>query len=255
MTNLTRSTTTDNRSTRATTANTTNLTRSTGDVSHDAIEDRNLTDPNKPGPETQTTATCSQDSDVTLTQQKQDITQSATQKRVLSLKATKHRSKTPTSQVMELPAWAEDVTDMNTFVSAVTKLTQTINKAVNDGKSVTVNNKKVIAAAAQEIMRATQVLAKTSTDAPSSSSSATPLIDPAHGCGFDKESLMAAIREGIREELKTLPTSSPSPPLFTKNFAAAVAARPKCPSRTLLAIIIKSTETGENQPTVYDKWK
>ncbi|XP_060801139.1 uncharacterized protein LOC132901923 [Amyelois transitella] len=159
------------------------------------------------------------------------------------------------NMVIELPAHSEEVKGIDSFMTVITKLTYTINKAVNEGKSVTASNKRLISTAAQEIQRAAQALARVNEAEPK-----TAPPPPASEILPDQSSIVSVIRESIREELKAmLPAPAPSPPALTKSFAAAVAApspkRIPPPSRTLPSIIVKAKEANDKQTVVYDEWR
>ncbi|XP_023952737.2 uncharacterized protein LOC112056527 [Bicyclus anynana] len=169
----------------------------------------------------------------------------------VSPKGKKKKTKATIPLFIELPAHSEDVKDIDSFVAVVNSLTHAISQAVNEGKSVTANNKKVVTAAAAEIQKATAALVRLNSEAPLPSSVESGAVP------FDKDSLVTVIRQSIREELKSLPTAAPSLPPLTKSFAAAVAATPpkRQAARTLPSIIIKADETSDHQPVVYDEWR
>lgn len=155
---------------------------------------------------------------------------------------------------LELSGHADEVRDFASFKSLIEKLTHSLSESV---KSQTVNsaNKRLIKKTADEILKATQVLETKMEfsdcfEVPSSAQPNDAIPKPL------EEGILAAIRQGIREEINNIPAPLPRAP--SRTYAdTARAPQPKVlvPQRSLPSIIIKSTETGPDQPNVLDQWK
>ncbi|CAG4985428.1 unnamed protein product [Parnassius apollo] len=96
-----------------------------------------------------------------------------------------------------LPATAEEVRDFDTFTSVINKLTSCVSSAINEGKSVTAVNKRLISLAMEEIRRAARTLNSVNTIASPSASA----------LGEIKEEIVACVREemtGLRKLVNTV---------------------------------------------------
>ncbi|XP_064292928.1 uncharacterized protein LOC135309979 [Plodia interpunctella] len=118
---------------------------------------------------------------------------------------------------------------------------------ITEGKSVTSANKKRI----QELAKGIISTAEKTRDQP------PPKLPKAVS-----ETIIMTIRESIREELKEqrlapTPAPPPAPAPLNRSFSSATSAPlpRRRPVRTLPAIIVKSKETGDHQPVVYDEWR
>ncbi|CAG5036674.1 unnamed protein product [Parnassius apollo] len=96
-----------------------------------------------------------------------------------------------------LPATAEEVRDFDTFTSVINKLTSCVSSAINEGKSVTAVNKRLISLAMEEIRRAARTL-----------NSVNTITSPsASALGEIKEEIVACVREemtGLRKLVNTM---------------------------------------------------
>ncbi|CAG4930265.1 unnamed protein product [Parnassius apollo] len=96
-----------------------------------------------------------------------------------------------------LPATAEEVRDFDTFTFVINKLTSCVSSAINEGKSVTAVNKRLISLAMEEIRRAARTLNSVNTIASPSASA----------LGEIKEEIVACVREemtGLRKLVNTV---------------------------------------------------
>ncbi|CAK1588834.1 unnamed protein product [Parnassius mnemosyne] len=112
-------------------------------------------------------------------------------------------------EVPPLPASAEEVKDSDTLVQVLNKLTSCITTAVNEGKSVTAANKRLISLAAEEIRRAGRVFTHLVPASSTSSSASNSEL---------KEEILACVREEIAGVKKLVTANRP-----TYAQAAAVA--------------------------------
>lgn len=156
---------------------------------------------------------------------------------------------------LELAGQAEEVQDFASFKILIDKLTHSLSESVKP-QSVTGANKRLIKKTADEIIRATQIL---ETKLEFSDCMETPTITHSNSVAITgplEEGILTAIRQGIREELKTITAPLPRP--MTRTYAETAKAPPprvSVPPRSPPSIIIKSSDNGPNQINVLDQWK
>ncbi|XP_049886399.1 uncharacterized protein LOC126380856 [Pectinophora gossypiella] len=108
------------------------------------------------------------------------------------------------------------IQDVDSYLATLENLTARIIKAVNEGKSVTATNKRLITKTAEDIRGATRILptlirASTKTSAAGGNPITPELMTPTARDDFKKE-IAACVREEVRKITKTLTKSQPSSP-------------------------------------------
>ncbi|CAG4990048.1 unnamed protein product [Parnassius apollo] len=134
-----------------------------------------------------------------------------------------------------LPASAANVKDIDSYIDTVNKLSNCISNAINEGKSVTAVNKKLVVLAAEEIRRCTSTLAILK-------SVETPALD---------ETFKSEIITSVRKEIEQLKTElAPSVLPVKATYANVVASKTYKPS-----IILQSTDPNTKPQEVLNKWR
>ncbi|CAG4941037.1 unnamed protein product [Parnassius apollo] len=138
--------------------------------------------------------------------------------------------------IPRLPCDVSNIKNLDTYIEVINQLTTCISNAVNEGKSVTAVNKRLINLAAEEIRRASNSLST---------------VLSAKASHAEEQSLKNDILTIVREEIKKLkevltPTSNAPGPTYAE--VASIA--PKKP-----AIVIKSTNPTAKSSDILATWK
>ncbi|KAJ2944903.1 hypothetical protein O0L34_g1795 [Tuta absoluta] len=171
------------------------------------------------------------------------------------------------SQTPALPAKADGITSLQIYNAVVGKLLSSIVAAVNEGRTVSAGNKKLIADAAEEIRKATFALPDIINTATTDDSSPE---QPAFFSSELKQDIIACVREEITQFKKEMVavqeqtlklsyaqvatvSNARAPPKTTSTSFSQSSPQPPCVSRP--AIIVSSKTEVKTKQDLVEAWR